>query len=73
MADNVLRRGLVAEPSDVNPNAAPHIQRASASTYAKSSDLVAIDDFNKAMASSERIETWLVPLWDGVMVGRLLD
>lgn len=73
VADNVLRRGLVAEAGDANPNAATYRQRASASHYAKDSDLAAIDEFNKAVARSDRMESFLLPLWDGVMIGRLLD
>lgn len=73
MADNVLRRGIVADPSDANPHAAEQAQRAAKAHYGRDTDLTALDEFNKAVASSKRIEAWLVPLWDGVMVGRLLD
>jgi predicted O-methyltransferase YrrM len=73
VADNVLRRGIVADPSDANPHAAAQAQRAARAHYGKDTDLTALDEFNKEMASNKRIESWLVPLWDGVMVGRLLD
>lgn len=73
VADNVLRRGIVADPSDANPHAAEQAQRAAKAHYGRDTDLTALDEFNKAVASSKRIEAWLVPLWDGVMVGRLLD
>ena len=73
VADNVLRRGIVADPSDANPHAAAHAQRAARAHYGRDTDLEALDEFNKAVAGSGRIESWLVPLWDGVMVGRLLD
>jgi len=73
VADNVLRRGIVADPSDENPHAASQAQRAARAHYGRDTDLAALDEFNKAVAGSGRIESWLVPLWDGVMVGRLLD
>lgn len=73
VADNVLRRGIVADPSDANPHAKAESQRAVKAHYGRDTDLAALDEFNKMMAGSARIESWLVPLWDGVMVGRLLD
>jgi predicted O-methyltransferase YrrM len=63
----------VADPSDANPHVAVEAQRAAASRYGRETDLARLDEFNKAVARSERIESWLVPLWDGVMVGRLVD
>ncbi|KAB5577628.1 O-methyltransferase family protein [Coniochaeta sp. 2T2.1] len=73
VADNVLRRGIVADPSGANPHAAAQAQAKARAHYGRDTDLEALDQFNKEMAGNPRIESWLVPLWDGVMIGRLLD
>jgi predicted O-methyltransferase YrrM len=76
VADNVLRRGIVADPSDANPHVKVDRERTAQGKngdYRSDKDLEMLDRFNKDMSESERIETWLVPLWDGVMVGRLVD
>ena len=36
-------------------------------------DLEALDKFNTELAKNPRIDAWLVPLFDGVALGRLLD
>jgi len=69
LADNVLRRGLVAESSSANPWAA----RAKAEKTWREGDMKALDEFNKAMVGSERIETFLMPMFDGLGCGRLID
>lgn len=76
VADNVLRRGIVADPSDANPHVKADRERTAQGKngeFRSNRDLEMLNLFNKDMSESERIETWLVPLWDGVMVGRLID
>lgn len=62
----------MADPSDANPHAAAERQKEQGK-YWRSNDLEMLDAFNREMASNPRVESWLVPLWDGVMVGRLVD
>lgn len=68
IADNVLRRGLVADGSEDNPNwqLQRHVVHAE-------EDLVALREFNKALANHERLEALLLPVFDGVGFARLLD
>jgi predicted O-methyltransferase YrrM len=93
MADNVLRRGLVADFSDDNPRVATfkddpeklkmnedskflripgtagrEIGLTSDSTVVKS-----IEEFNKELASNQRLEAVLLPLYDGLGLARLID
>ena len=37
------------------------------------SDVTKLDEFNTTMATNPRIEAFLLPLFDGVGLGRLLD
>lgn len=74
MADNVLRRGLVADESDDNPEVAVEANLIKeGGGYRTDKDLDALREFNTALAEDKRIDTWLVPLYDGVGLGRLLD
>ncbi|CAK7211772.1 hypothetical protein SBRCBS47491_001229 [Sporothrix bragantina] len=74
VADNVLRRGLVADDSSDNPEAAKEAALiAEAGSYRTDKDLDALREFNTALAEDKRIDTWLVPLFDGIGLGRLLD
>ncbi|TFA97793.1 O-methyltransferase MdmC [Trichoderma ghanense] len=68
IADNVLRRGLVADGSDDNPNW--QLQR---HVVSAEEDLVALREFNAALAGDERLEALLLPVFDGVGFARLLD
>ncbi|KAH7308023.1 family 3 O-methyltransferase [Stachybotrys elegans] len=70
VADNVLRRGLVADDSEDNPWAGGPGQ---ASEYETNRDLEAIREFNDAVVRSARLECVLLPLFDGVGLARLLD
>jgi hypothetical protein len=36
-------------------------------------DMKALDEFNKALVGSERIETFSMPMFDGLGCGRLVD
>ncbi|KAH8793793.1 hypothetical protein F5882DRAFT_289501, partial [Hyaloscypha sp. PMI_1271] len=61
LPDNILRCGLVADHSPTNP------------WTTKESELTALDEFNEAWVRSERIEKFLMPMFDGLGCGRLLD
>lgn len=68
IADNVLRRALVADGSEDNPNwqLQRHVVNAE-------NDLVALREFNTALANNERLEAFLMPIFDGVGLARLVD
>jgi len=71
LADNILRRGLIADSSDANPWSDPELQ--SQGRIWKSEDLKALDSFNKELVSNKRIDTFLMPMFDGLGMGRLVD
>ncbi|KAM3515927.1 hypothetical protein MY11210_000467 [Beauveria gryllotalpidicola] len=72
IGDNVLRCGFVADDSEGNPwreyDFGPHRKE-----YWKSEDIKALRRYNDAVSRSDRLESWLCPLWDGVNLARLLD
>ena len=71
LADNVLRRGLIADSSPRNPwSTAPKQPGERTWTAA---DFSALDEFNKSFAKHQRFETFLMPMFDGLGMGRLLD
>ncbi|KAH6985984.1 S-adenosyl-L-methionine-dependent methyltransferase [Ilyonectria sp. MPI-CAGE-AT-0026] len=60
VSDNVLRRGLVADLDTVlEEDRMKHI--------------LAVREFNDLCVSNPRLETFLLPLWDGVNITRLVD
>lgn len=71
LADNVLRRGLVADSSPTNPWSSAPLQKGERKWT--QADFQALDDFNKALASHDRFETFLLPMFDGLGMGRLRD
>jgi predicted O-methyltransferase YrrM len=71
MADNILRRGLIADSSNANPWSNKLKQQGEAA-WAEG-DMKALDEFNKMMAKEERIETFLMPMFDGLGMGLLKD
>jgi len=71
LADNILRRGLIADSSEANPWSDKELQ--SQNRNWKSEDMMALDAFNKELASNERINTFLLPLFDGLGMGTLVD
>ncbi|EFX03230.1 O-methyltransferase family 3 [Grosmannia clavigera kw1407] len=76
VADNVLRRGLVADYSADNPAAVKAAHLVAASVDGKSDSieaLKALDAFSSAMRENSRIDSLLVPLFDGIALGRLED
>lgn len=73
IADNILRRALVADESDDNPHAAEARQIAAKSEFGTDRDLVALREYNDLVVASERLETFMVPLYDGMSLTRLVD
>lgn len=76
VADNALRRGLVADYSAENPAAVKAAHLIAASIDGKDEDveaLKALDAFNTALRQNSRIDSLLVPLFDGIALGRLED
>ncbi|KAK1448290.1 O-methyltransferase [Colletotrichum cuscutae] len=71
VADNVLRRGIVADDSDENP----WVQREKGerAAYWKSEDVDKLREFNSAVHDEPRLDSWLMPLYDGVHLARLVD
>jgi predicted O-methyltransferase YrrM len=69
LADNILRRGLVAEFSAANP----FFELQHGEKNWKPDDMAALDSFNKALANNERLDTFLMPMFDGLGMGRLID
>jgi predicted O-methyltransferase YrrM len=71
LADNILRRGLVADSSAANPWSQAEKQKAQRTW--KQEDIEGLDTFNKALVGSKRIDTFLMPMFDGLGMGRLVD
>lgn len=65
MADNVLRRGLVADASEANP--------CHDGEFNLAHDRQVLDEFNKKMKSDPRLEALLMPVFDGLGLARLVD
>ncbi|KAJ3491486.1 hypothetical protein NLG97_g5583 [Lecanicillium saksenae] len=72
LADNVLRRGLVANDTDENPWASGAKVREK-SEYEKDNDIEALREYNDTAVKSERLEAFLMPLFDGIGMSRLRD
>ena len=68
LADNILRRGLIADSSPANPWS----ERKKEKLW-QDGDIKALDEFNKALIKSARIETFLMPIFDGLGCGLLVD
>ena len=58
LADNILRYGLVADSSSNNPNVQEY-------TYAVR-DAPALDEFNKKVLGDPRLESVILPVFDGI-------
>lgn len=63
IGDNALRRGLVAFEGPENPHHGG----------VRSDDLEAMRKFNDMVRDNERLESLMVPLWDGLCLARLVD
>jgi predicted O-methyltransferase YrrM len=64
VSDNVLRRGLVADDKALGEDKLEGDQL---------KNILAIREFNEMALNSPRLETFLLPLWDGVNISRLID
>jgi predicted O-methyltransferase YrrM len=73
VADNVLRRGLVADDGEANPHAAQGQKTQNRSEYETDNDLDHLRAFNADVMQSSRLECFLMPLYDGVGLARLVD
>lgn len=69
LADNILRRALVADPTPNNPW---HTKQNGERNW-KAADIDGLDTFNKNLVNSERLDTFLMPMFDGLGMARLLD
>jgi predicted O-methyltransferase YrrM len=69
LADNILRRGLVAELSTANPW---YFKQDGEKNW-REGDMQGLDSFNKELANNERLEAFLMPMFDGLGMGRLID
>lgn len=71
VADNVLRRGIVADATDTNPHYKKEVELHGEE---QSHDFVkALHEFNDKLATEPRLETFLMPLFDGLGLARLKD
>jgi predicted O-methyltransferase YrrM len=70
IADNILRRGLIADSSDANPWTAKLKQ---GDRIWREGDMKALDEFNKELVRNERLDTFLMPMFDGLGMGRLMN
>jgi predicted O-methyltransferase YrrM len=70
IADNILRRGLIADSSDANPWTAKLKQ---GDRIWREGDMKALDEFNKELVRNERLDTFLMPMFDGLGLGRLVN
>ncbi|EKJ77195.1 hypothetical protein FPSE_02645 [Fusarium pseudograminearum CS3096] len=64
VSDNVLRRGMVVVDNAVSDDGLPADQLDS---------ILAVREFNEMALKSSRLETFLLPLWDGINLSRLVD
>ncbi|KAH8816818.1 O-methyltransferase-like protein [Xylogone sp. PMI_703] len=69
IADNILRRGLVADSSSANPWA----EKMKSEKKWREGDMNGLKQFNDMLVQSERLDTFLLPLFDGLGMARLLD
>lgn len=76
IGDNALRRGLVAEDAaDKNPHrpAEPGNADKGEEYKGQHDDVGAMRRFNDAVKACPRLEPFLLPLWDGLVLARLVD
>ena len=73
MADNILRRALVADDSENNPYSSSGTKKKSVSEYETDQDLKKLREYNDMALNSERLDAFLLPLFDGVGMSRLVD
>jgi predicted O-methyltransferase YrrM len=73
LADNVLRMGMPADDSEANPYRNPGAPISA--TGFTTDDIEKLREYNATVAAGAggRLEGWLMPLWDGLSMARLLD
>ncbi|PNH61244.1 hypothetical protein VD0002_g6533 [Verticillium dahliae] len=71
VADNVLRRGIIADDSDENPWVVR--EKKERSEYWRSGDVDDLRRYNDKGHGDPRLDAWLMPLFDGVNLARLVD
>ncbi|KAK8099103.1 O-methyltransferase MdmC [Apiospora kogelbergensis] len=71
IGDNALRWGGVVNDSQLNTIA--HQQRQNFRQRDWENELVKLREFNREMKENPRLEAWLCPLWDGLIMARLKD
>ncbi|KAI0843951.1 S-adenosyl-L-methionine-dependent methyltransferase [Daldinia vernicosa] len=69
-ADNTLRQGLVAESGPDNPWRPADFDNPDSS---QAIAVAAIREYNDLATENDRLETLLIPLWDGLHLSRLVD
>lgn len=65
LADNVLRRGQVADPALTEPE--------SGTQRDWDAHIAAVRRFNDECVAEARLEAFMLPLWDGLSIMRLRD
>ncbi|KJZ74330.1 hypothetical protein HIM_06336 [Hirsutella minnesotensis 3608] len=70
LGDNALRSALVVDQSDDNPATRTVPKQTENWSWG---DVEHLDEFNRVMHSHDRIEAMLLPVFDGLGMGRLLD
>lgn len=71
MADNVLQQGTVANATASNPNYVEGVAHFGETRLRKLN--AAVHEFNDKVVAEPRLEAFLVPLFDGLGLARLLD
>jgi predicted O-methyltransferase YrrM len=71
MADNVLRRALIADASDDNPWSSELKQRGE--KVWRDGDMKGLEEFNENLAKDGRMQTFLMPMFDGLGMAILKD
>ena len=61
----------MADTSEHNPYTEEGMREKA--TYETDTDLVALREYNDLVRNDERLETFLLPLWDGVSLARLTN
>lgn len=71
VADNVLQQGTVADPTPSNPNYVEGVAHFGEERVRALNG--ALREFNDKLVAEPRLEAFLVPLFDGLGLARLLD
>lgn len=71
VADNVLRRAIVADPTPSNPQYVVDVKRHG--QEGSEAFVKALREFNDKLVGEPRVEAFLLPFFDGLGLGRLVD